>query len=132
MNPHEEYHSQIMHLLDGLEDAERSRVPLVHDIWLEQRECRAGDVLCYRRALYRCLQPHTAQADWTPDVTPSLWARVMYRDGVRIIPEAIGSTQAFALDELGWWGDELYRSLMHGNVFTPPGDHPQAWKLVTE
>ena len=26
--------------------------------------------------LYRCVQAHTSQADWTPDVTPALWTVV--------------------------------------------------------
>lgn len=26
--------------------------------------------------LYRCNQPHTSQADWQPQVTPSLWTRI--------------------------------------------------------
>ena len=27
----------------------------------------------YNSKLYKCIQPHTTQADWTPDITPSLW-----------------------------------------------------------
>ena len=27
----------------------------------------------YNGKLYKCIQPHTTQADWTPDVTPALW-----------------------------------------------------------
>lgn len=30
----------------------------------------------YEGAVYKALQPHTTQADWTPDATPSLWARL--------------------------------------------------------
>lgn len=26
--------------------------------------------------LYRCVQPHTSQADWTPPKTPALWVRI--------------------------------------------------------
>ena len=26
--------------------------------------------------LYRCIQPHTSQADWQPQVTPALWTRI--------------------------------------------------------
>ena len=26
--------------------------------------------------LYRCVQSHTSQADWTPDATPALWTRI--------------------------------------------------------
>ena len=27
----------------------------------------------YEGKLYKCVQAHTTQADWTPDVTPNLW-----------------------------------------------------------
>ena len=27
----------------------------------------------YNGKLYKCIQAHTTQADWTPDVTPALW-----------------------------------------------------------
>ena len=30
----------------------------------------------YEGAVYKTKTPHTTQADWTPDVTPSLWARL--------------------------------------------------------
>ena len=35
-----------------------------------------GDRVQYESVLYKCLQSHTAQADWTPDITTSLWVRV--------------------------------------------------------
>ena len=30
----------------------------------------------YDVLLYRCVQSHTTQADWTPDITPALWVKV--------------------------------------------------------
>ena len=27
----------------------------------------------YNGKLYKCIQAHTTQADWTPDITPALW-----------------------------------------------------------
>ena len=30
----------------------------------------------YGEKLYRCLQAHTSQADWTPDAAPSLWKQI--------------------------------------------------------
>lgn len=29
----------------------------------------------YDGTLYKCIQAHTSQADWTPDATPALWVR---------------------------------------------------------
>lgn len=40
----------------------------------------------YNGTLYRCLTPHTAQADWTPEEAPSLWAKVLIPDET-VIPE---------------------------------------------
>lgn len=30
----------------------------------------------YRGGLYRCVQAHTSQEDWAPDITPALWTRM--------------------------------------------------------
>lgn len=44
--------------------------------WQAGRQCAVGDRLRYNGTLYRCVQAHTTQADWTPDITPALWAAV--------------------------------------------------------
>lgn len=66
-----------------------------------------------------------------PDNAPTLWEDISYRDGYRIIPAVITSTLAFALDEYGWEGDVLYRSLRDGNVY-PPSVTPEWWEEVTD
>ena len=62
-----------------------------------------------------------------PDNAPNLWANLAYRDGIRIIPEVITVTLAFKKDELGWWGDVLYRSKIDSNVYTPE-QYPGNWE----
>ena len=65
-----------------------------------------------------------------PDTAPNLWEDIPYRDGVRIIPAVITPGTAFARDELGWWGDTLYRSVYDGaNVWTPE-QYPSAWEVI--
>lgn len=36
-----------------------------------------GNRVRYNGVLYKCLQSHEAQANWTPETAPSLWARVL-------------------------------------------------------
>lgn len=67
--------------------------------------------------------------DNNPDNVPTLWADLAYRDGIRIIPEVITVTLAFSKDELGWWGNVLYRSKVDGNVYTP-AQYPDGWETV--
>ena len=68
-------------------------------------------------------------AENTPDNAPALWADLPYREGHRIIPETITVAEAFAKDECGWWGDELYRSKVDSNVYTP-SQYAGHWEKV--
>lgn len=42
-------------------------------IWKPNEAVKVGDKRYYNGHWYECLQAHTTQADWTPDVTPALW-----------------------------------------------------------
>lgn len=64
----------------------------------------------------------------TPDIAPTLWENISYREGYRIIPETITSGTAFAKDEYGWWNDVLYRSLIDNNVWTPD-QYASGWEI---
>lgn len=64
-----------------------------------------------------------------PDNAPDLWEDIEYREGYRIIPETITATAAFALDEIGWWKDEKYKSKLAANVYTPE-QYPDGWEKV--
>ena len=47
----------------------------------------------YNGKLYRVVQAHTTQADWTPDITPNLWAVINVSDAGTIdnpIPAVAG------------------------------------------
>lgn len=63
-----------------------------------------------------------------PDNAPTLWEDINYREGYRVIPEVITAGLAFALGEIGWWGDMLYRSLIDANVYTPDA-YPAGWEV---
>ena len=64
-----------------------------------------------------------------PANAPTLWEELSYKNGYRMIPETITVTSAFALDECGWWKDELYKSLIASNVYTPE-QYPASWSKV--
>lgn len=64
-----------------------------------------------------------------PDNAPTLWEDIFYINGVRVIPETFTATQAFAMDESGLWGGEVYRSKRDGNTF-PPSVTPEWWEKI--
>ena len=63
-----------------------------------------------------------------PDHAPTLWVKIQYKDGVRVIPDVITAAEAFGKDELGWWNGAIYKSLIAANVYTPDA-YPQGWEL---
>lgn len=67
--------------------------------------------------------------DQNPDNAPTLWEDLMYRNGIRIIPNPITVGLKFSKDELGWWGNDLYKSLVDNNVYTPE-EYPDNWEIV--
>lgn len=44
--------------------------------WQADTAYAADERIRYGEKLYRCVQAHTSQADWTPDATPALWTEV--------------------------------------------------------
>ena len=63
-----------------------------------------------------------------PDHAPTLWVKIQYKDGARVIPDVISAAEAFDKDELGWWDGAIYKSLIAANVYTPDA-YPQGWEL---
>lgn len=41
--------------------------------WAEGIKYVIGNLRTFGEKLYKCVQNHTSQADWTPDKTPALW-----------------------------------------------------------
>ena len=66
-----------------------------------------------------------------PDNAPTLWEDILYKKGERIIPDTITVGLAFAENELGWWGDTLYRSKIANNVWTPE-QYPDSWVVYND
>ena len=57
-----------------LTDEQAATIPTLYPLWVVGEAVKANDRRLYEERLYKCLQAHTTQIDWTPDKTPSLWA----------------------------------------------------------
>ena len=72
-----------------IEAQQEEMLPLIPDAVIERMESwfpewdgdghayEVGNLVTYGYVLYRCVQAHTSQSDWTPDVSVSLWAKVL-------------------------------------------------------
>lgn len=58
-----------------LDDEQAETVTNLFPVWESGVEYIVGDRRQYNELLYRCVQSHISQDDWTPDKTPALWVR---------------------------------------------------------
>lgn len=59
-----------------LSDADAFGAPELFPKWEVGIEYKTGDRIRYGKDLYKVLQNHTSQADWTPDTAVSLYVKV--------------------------------------------------------
>ena len=90
---------------------------------------KAGTRINWNGVLKRAASDLWDTEENNPDNAPTLWEDIEYKDGIRIIPETITAGLAFSKDEMGWWNDVLYISLIDNNVWTPTA-YPAGWKVV--
>lgn len=100
-------------------------IPLAHSY-------KKGDRVNYNGTLYKVLQDHISQVLWTPDKSPSLFAKVLTsEDGTPKEWEQPDSTNAYMKGDKVTYQGKIYESTIDNNVWSPVA-YPQGWKEVTE
>ena len=69
------YRAGIVQASESLSDEAASAVPDLFPAWEDGTAYVVGDRRRYGETLYKCVQAHTSQSDWTPNVAVSLWVR---------------------------------------------------------
>lgn len=60
----------------GATDNQALEAKYIYPVWKPNTAYTTAHRLLYGDSLYRVLQDHTSQADWTPDITPALYTVV--------------------------------------------------------
>lgn len=102
-----------------LPDSEAYSAPELFPMW-QLKDYAQGDRVQYQGQLYKCLQAHTAQADWTPDTAVSLW--VMVDDPSVEFPEwrqPTGAHDAYNKGDKVSHNEKHWISDVDANIFEP-------------
>ena len=104
-----------------LTDEQALTVPLIYPEWSGGSIVyAAGDRVLHDGLLYRCLQPHTSQAAWTPTAAQSLWAKVLIPIQGEIPEwEQPDSTNPYAKGDKVTHNGKTWESTIDGNVWEP-------------
>lgn len=102
--------------------------------WQSEVSYEAEEILSFKGRLYRVLQSHTSQNDWTPEITPSLFVDITTRqvgEETGEIPEweQPESTNPYNKGDRVVFEGVIYESTIDENVWSPI-DHPQGWRVI--
>lgn len=83
----------------------------------------------FQGKLYKCLQAHTGQEDWTPDVAPALWKLIgLDENGIVEWSQPISAADAYNIGDVVLYNGIYYRSTIDGNVWAPDA-YPAGWEV---
>lgn len=121
-----------------LTNEQAMEVPTIFDSWQPEKTYKAGEFITYGEnsvgdpQLHKVVQDHTSQADWTPDVTASLYDEIgLDNSGYPVWSRPTGVHDAYNIGDVVNYNGVLYESLIDGNVYSPDS-FPSGWKLYNE
>lgn len=133
----EQFRKALQMFAASLSDEKALEIASVYDAWTVGRAYAVGDFFTYGEngvgdvQLYKVVQAHTAQVDWTPDNTKSLYSPVGLTDeGYPVWSRPTGAHDAYNKGDIVDYNGTLYKSLIDGNVYSPD-EYPQGWEIVS-
>ena len=111
------YRQHLNLLIQHLNDEDALEMTELFPMW-RIKTYALGDRVQYDEKLYECVQAHTSQETWTPDITPALWKRVMIEEYPEWV-QPTGAQDAYMMGDkvthngLRWISDLDY------NVYEP-------------
>lgn len=112
--------SALVTLREAVTDEQALIVPALYPTWRSGVNYAAGVRVLYNGTLYKVLTAHTSQDDWTPDASPSLFAKVLIPDET-VIPEweQPDSTNPYSAGDKVTHNGKTWVSDIDNNVWEP-------------
>lgn len=119
-----------------LTDEKAMEIATIFDPWVTDKTYAVNDIVTYGvnsvgdPQLYRVVQAHTSQNDWTPDVSASLFTAIGLDDsGYPVWSQPTGAHDAYNIGDIVNYNGTLYKSLIDGNTYSPE-TYPAGWEVV--
>lgn len=117
-----------------LPDEEAAEGPALFRRWAVGVDYAVDDRICYGEKLYKVVQAHKSQEDWTPDVNPALFVEVAKPGEIPVWVQPTGAQDAYNTGDMVHYPDAdspVYESLIDNNVWSPEA-YPTGWELKGE
>lgn len=107
-------------LITLLDDDAAIQNAILFPTWKANIAYNLGERIRYNNLLYKVLQTHTSQANWTPDVASSLYAQVLSEDPNIVIDwTQPNSTNGYSAGTLVKHNNKIWMSTANNNVWEP-------------
>ena len=110
----------------NLTDEKAMEVADLYPEWAAMKAYPENEIVKYgvnadgETQLYKVIQAHTSQADWTPDTAASLYKKIGFADeGVSIWTQPLGATDAYMKGDVVSFENQLWKSTVDNNVWQP-------------
>lgn len=106
----------------SLDDTDALETPALFPAWASGKAYALNDRVRYGEKLYKCVQAHTSQSDWTPDATPALWTEVAKPGEIPVWKQPTGAQDAYMTGDKVWYPDvntTVWISTENNNVWVP-------------
>jgi hypothetical protein len=115
---------------EALSDEDALEVAALFPTWASKlgMQVNVGERLWYDGKLYKVIQPHTIQSDWTPDISASLFTEVSIEEWPEIVIP-IPSTNPYMSGDKVTYNGNHYICQIDNCVWTPD-EYPSGWRLV--
>ena len=115
-----EFVESLLSLREAATDEQAVEASAVYPAWKENIEYKLDERVLYNDVLYKVITSHTSQLDWTPDVSPSLFAQVLIPDP-DVIPEWVqpDSTNPYMAGDKVTYNGKTWVSDIDNNVWAP-------------
>ena len=87
--------------------------------WADATPYAIGDRVRYTDTLYKCVQAHTSQSDWTPNLTPALWVKISLDEYPEWV-QPTGAHDAYNKGDKVSHNNKHWSSDVDANVWEPP------------
>lgn len=106
------------------------QVPNLYPTWKTDVSYTLDERVLYNDVLYKVVTAHTSQETWTPDVSPSLFAKILIPDESTIYPwTQPDSTNPYIIGDKVTYNGKTYVSIVDNNVWTPDA---YGWQEIAE
>ena len=108
--------------MNSLNDDDALECVTLFPEWQINKEYNINERVSYNNNLYRVVQQHRSQENWTPDITPALFTQVALPGEIPIWRQPFGAQDAYMIGDKVRYPDEngtIYISIIDNNVWEP-------------